>query len=130
MTAPTDRTVKVEGLARLTRTLKKAGADLKDLKDAHQRAGRTVAAAAQPRAPRGPTGKLAGSVRATKQAKRARVVAGSSAVPYAAPIHWGWPARHIAARPFISEAATDTEPIWTAAYRDDVEKALAEVKGA
>jgi uncharacterized protein YcsI (UPF0317 family) len=129
MTAPEHQTVRVEGLDRLIRTLKKAGRDISDLTEAHARAGRTVAAAAIGRVPRR-TGKLAATIRPAKQARRARVMAGRAAVPYAGPIHWGWPARHISSQPFVSEAATATEPEWTADYRDEVVAALAKVKGA
>lgn len=119
----------VEGLDRLVRTMRKCGSDLDDLKDASRRAGDIVVRAAQARAPRR-TGRLAGSIRAARQARRVRVSAGRSSVPYAGPIHWGWPARHIRAQPFISEAATETETQWVEAYRRDVAHAVDQVKGA
>jgi hypothetical protein len=128
VTTPAARTVRVEGLDNLLRTLKRARIDISDLKDANAKAGRTVASAAGFRVPRR-SGALANTIRAAKQAKRARVVAGKAAVPYAGPIHWGWPARHISSQPFISEAAQATEPIWTADYRAELQSALAKVKG-
>ena len=76
------------------------------------------------------TGRLAGNIRPAKQAQRARIMAGSSGVPYAGPIHWGWPARNIAENPFISRAAQATEPEWTQAYLEDVQAALDRVRGA
>jgi Bacteriophage HK97-gp10, putative tail-component len=121
--------VRVEGLNRLIRTLDKASAEVAELKDAHQRAGEVVASEARSRAPRR-TGALANTIRSARQARRARVQVGTRGVPYAAPIHWGWPARGIAANPFVSEAAQDTESRWTAGYHDDVQKALDKVKGA
>lgn len=121
--------VRVEGLARLSRTLKQCAGDVQDLKDAHAKAGAIVADAAKAGAPRR-SGALAGSVRAAKQARRARVMAGGARVPYAAVIHWGWPAHSIEANPFISEAAQQTQSRWYDAYVDDVKAALAKVKGA
>ena len=121
-------TVHIEGLAQLVRTLQRAGVDITELKDAHRNAGDIVAREAEARAPR-VSGDLAGSIRAARQVRRARVQAGTSRVPYAGPIHWGWPARRIAAQTFMSDAAQATEPRWTAQYREDVERALANVKG-
>lgn len=121
--------IQIEGLAALVRSLQRAGVDLSELKDATRAAGEIVAREAEARAPRR-SGALAGSVRAMRQVRRARIQAGTSRVPYAGPIHWGWPARHIGAQPFVSDAAQATEPQWTAQYVKDVEAALAKVKGA
>lgn len=127
MTAETG--IRVEGLNMLVRTMRKAGKDLDDLKDAHAKAGAIVANYAADIAPRR-SGKLAGSIRAAKQVRRARVQAGRASVPYAAPIHWGWPRRGIEANPFLSHAAQATEPTWRPAYERAVQEALDKVKGA
>lgn len=124
-----DEGVRVEGLNNLVRTLKRAGEDISALKDAHKRAGEIVAAEAEAIAPRR-SGKLAGSIRAAKQVRRARVQAGRASVPYAGPIHWGWPARGVEPQPFMSIAARNTEPRWTKQYAEDVQAALDKVKGA
>jgi hypothetical protein len=121
--------VRIEGLTTLTRTMRKAGEDLGDLKNANARAAAIVVSAAAGMAPRR-SGALASSIRGTRAAGRARVQAGRASVPYAAPIHWGWPARHIAANPFLSDAARATEGQWLPLYLADVEKALDGVKGA
>lgn len=120
--------IRIEGLDALARSMRKAGVDIEELKSAHTRAGEIVAARAEQLAPRR-SGKLAGSIRAMRQVKRARIVAGRASVPYAAPIHWGWPARGIEANPFISQAAQETEAEWTAAYLADVQTALDNVRG-
>lgn len=120
--------VRIEGLDELARSMRKAGVDIDELKDAHWRAASIVAARAAQIAPQR-TGKLAGSIRAARQVKRARVMAGRTSVPYAAPIHWGWPAHNISANPYMSNAAQQTEPEWTAAYLADVQAALDKVKG-
>jgi hypothetical protein len=121
-------TVEVEGLARLQSTLRRAELDLGDLKDANARAGAMVAQWAAVRAPRR-TGRLGMSVRSARQAKAAVIVAGSASVPYAGPIHWGWPARHITAQPWISDAAVETQPSWLPVYAGDIQRVLDTVRG-
>src|SRR6188508_1995954 len=103
--------VKVEGARQLRATLRKAGDDLGDLQRIHATVSRIVAARAASNAPR-VSGALAGSVRGSQAKTRAIVRAGGARVPYAGPIHWGWPRRNIAATLFASRAATDTEPTW------------------
>lgn len=115
-------TVRVVGARELRRSLKRAGLDVTDLKDANYAVGELVARAAAPRAPVR-TGRLAGSLRSSRAAGRARVLAGGAAVPYAGPIHWGWEARNIAPHPFIRDAAQSTEAVWLPVY----EAALAEI---
>jgi len=124
-----DEGVRVEGLDNLIRTLKRAGKDVSELKEAHARAGAIVAAEAEVIAPRR-SGKLAGTIRAARQVRRARVQAGRANVPYAGPIHWGWPARNIEPQPFLSIAARSTESRWVDQYTRDVQAALDKVKGA
>lgn len=46
-----------------------------------------------PRVPVGPTGKLKASGRFTGQKRRGVVKFGGKRVPWAAPMHWGWPRR-------------------------------------
>lgn len=120
--------VKVDGLRRLQRELRAAGASLDDLKTANAKAGKIVADEGGRRAPkRG--GALAGSGRPGRAAGRATVVFGSAAVPYAGPIHWGWPARNIAPHPFVVDAAEATRPEWLDAYADDLQHIADEVGG-
>jgi uncharacterized protein YcsI (UPF0317 family) len=120
--------VQVEGLNELIRTMKRAEVDITELKDAHHDAGMIVAAYAQAIAPRR-SGRLAASIRSTKQVRRARIQAGRASVPYAGPIHWGWPARHIQAQPFLTDAAQATESTWLPVYLQAVDTALAQIRG-
>lgn len=121
--------VQIDGLARLRRALAQLDDDLAgELKDANGRAGAVVVPAAAGRAPRR-SGRLAASGRANRAGGRASVSFGSAAVPYAGPIHWGWPARGIAAQPFAVEGAEATRPVWEAAYVADVEALLDKVAG-
>jgi hypothetical protein len=83
-----------------------------------------VAAAAAPRA----TGHLAGSHRALPASgNRIRIVAET---PYAAPIHWGWPAHGIRRRPWIVATwLRDRRPLDKAAeaVQGDIDKAAGRI---
>jgi len=121
-------TVQVLGAKELRKTLKQAGEDLGDLKDVHQAVGNMIVSVARGLAP-SRTGALAGSIRAGRLAGGVTVRAGSGSIPYAGPIHWGWPARGIKAQPFLSDAATTTESQWVELYQAEVEKILDRVEG-
>lgn len=121
--------VEVDGARELRRSMKRAGADLGDLKDANQRAGQTVANAAGGLAPRR-SGALAGAIRASRAVSSVTVKAGGARVPYAGPIHWGWPLRNIAAQPFLSDAATGTEPQWLPQYEKEIADIVDRIEGA
>lgn len=119
--------VQIIGARQLRRTLRAAGQDMSDLKRVHAEVGRIVVAASS--APTR-TGKLAASIRAGAAATSATVRAGGARVPYAGPIHWGWPARGITAQPFLTEAAQQTEPRWTEVYLTEVNRIIDQVTGA
>lgn len=120
--------VRIEGAARLRRTLRQAGVDVKRLTAINRQAASIVADAATPTAPRR-TGRLAASVRAGATTRAGVVRAGRSVVPYAGPIHWGWPARGIQPQPWIQQAAQATEDQWVSEYMDHVDAVLREVRG-
>jgi hypothetical protein len=120
--------VQVDGARELRRTLKAAGDDLEDLKAANLQAAQIAAEAARARAPR-VTGQLAGDIRASGTKPAGTIRAGRKKIPYAGPIHWGWPARGIEARPYITEGAQATESIWVPLYQELMDEALAKVKG-
>jgi hypothetical protein len=121
--------VEVQGLRTLRKNLKAAGVSLQDLKDAHAAVARVVVAAAAPRVPVR-TGRLAGTLRGAGQQGAAVVSAGRAAVPYAGPIHWGWPARGIKAQPFIQDAAVASREQWTGTYLSALEKIIDSIEGA
>lgn len=121
--------IRVEGGRELRASLKRAGRDLNDLKDAHKEAADLVTSASKPGTPHGKTGKLAGSLRGAGTASAAIIRAGGARVRYAGVQHFGWPARHIRPRPWITEAAQRTEPTWTHLYEDAVEDVLATIRG-
>lgn len=120
--------VEVEGARQLRRTLRQAGDDLGDLKDANKRAAEIAAAGALRNAPRR-SGALAGDIRAAGTKTAGVVRAGRKRLPYAGPIHWGWPARGIEAQPYLTEGAQQTESVWVPMYEKELDEALAKVKG-
>lgn len=124
----------VEGGARLRRTLKQSGSDLEELKDANKQAADIVHKRGRGTAPRR-SGALAASMRVGATKTQGVIRAGNNrktatGVPYANVIHWGWPKRNIAAQPWLSEAAEDTQEEWIDVYSDLVEAAINKVKGA
>ena len=126
---PLDVTFRVEGLAKLQRELKQAGEDVQDLKDASTKAAQIVLAEAKRTAPVR-TGALKKSLRKSVTKTSAGVLGGKAlVVPYAQPIHWGWPKRGIRPNPWVSRAAVMTQAQWLPAYIAEIDKATAKVKG-
>ena len=119
----------VRGAKELRRSLKQAGEDLADLKQVNKRVGDLVIGAARPRVPIR-SGALAASLRPAAAAAKVTIRAGSARVPYAGPIHWGWPGHHISANPFLSDAATSTEETWVGYYFDELQAVVNKVEGA
>lgn len=128
----TDGIYQAEGAARLRKTLRAAGDDLADLKMAHGMAGMIVAAEGVHAAPRRPgSNLLASTVRFGATKTSATIRAGNNTtVPYALPIHWGWPARNIRAQPWLTEAAQQTEPQWLPHYEQAITRAVNKIEGA
>lgn len=125
--------VKIEGMRNLRRTLKQAGDDLTELKEVNKAAAEIAATRAKGWAPI-VSGQLAATVRSSGTKTAGIVRAGnnrksSTGVPYAAPIHWGWPARNIKANPFLSYSAQATEPRWLKLYENYIDKTLGKIRG-
>lgn len=123
--------IRVEGGARLRRTLRKAGADMKDLTRLHRRVGNIIVPRAVALAPVGPEagGHIKNTIRATAAQRHSTIRAGGKTRPYGPPVHWGWRARGVEAHPWISQAAQDTEPQWASEFMDGVLSILDQVKG-
>ena len=103
-----DKALMVVGQKRFVQTMRKAGADMDDLKEVNRAAAQIALPAVRNLAPRGKTGRLAGSLR-VGATKRAGVIrAGRKAVPYAGPVNYGWPARHIKPRLFVNNGVAST----------------------
>lgn len=103
MAAPTAR-IQVTGAKELRRALKRMDADLKDLTRINKSAAEIVARTARERAPV-LTGRLRNTIKVGATRTRGTVSAGNRGnVPYAGPIHFGWPQRNISPQPFIYDA--------------------------
>lgn len=66
------------------------------------------------------SGLLRSTIRAAGQKAGAVVRAGTGSVPYAAPIHFGWPGRNIAPAPFLYDALDDRRAEVLAVYQSRV----------
>ena len=110
--------------------MRKAGADMKELKEVNRRTADIAKPEAVARAPRGRTGKLAGSIRVGATQKAGIIRAGRKTAPYAGPINYGWPARHIKPRTFVNDAVASTEGQWAKEYEQFVKKTMNQIKGA
>lgn len=124
--------VKVEGLPRLRKTLRAAGADMKDLSKLNKEAANTVVPVAKALAPVGDpkNGHIRNTIRAGATQKAGIIRAGNKKLPYGGVQHFGWPARGIQAKPWISIAAKQTEPQWVQNYFDGLTKVINKIEGA
>ena len=120
--------VEVVGGARLRRTLRRAGVDVKRLTALNREAAETVLPTATSTAPRA-SGRLATTGRTGATTRAGLIRFGSKRLPYAGPIHYGWPARNIAPQPWATEAAQRTEGAWTDVYQQGIESLLASIQG-
>lgn len=116
MAAPKSAPIQVVGLTEFKAAMRRMGGDLKDLTAINKRAAETVADEGRSRAPH-VSGNLAGTIRAganqtwgyvkagnNKKKRKGKSTHESGAVPYAGPIHFGWPAHGISPNPFLYEA--------------------------
>ena len=97
---------KVDGLKELQKEIRKTeDVELKkSLRLANKEAAQVVADQAKVEVPRR-SGRLARSIGTQASQTSAFVKAGTAArVPYAGPIHFGWPKRNIRPQPFLYEA--------------------------
>jgi len=114
--------------AKLQKALKEVGPEMvAELKEGNKALGEIVAERARQIVPVR-TGALQKTIKATKSAGGARVNAGTpsltSKVPYAGPIHWGWPARSIESQPFLSDALDEVKDEVIEAYNDMISDLL------
>lgn len=127
---PESLTIKVENLSRLAGALRKFGEEgaPQRLGVIHRVIAEAVADKASGKAPR-LSGRLAGSIRATASPTRADIRAGGAGIPYAMPIHWGWPKRNIRKQPFLFDALRDMRPEIERAYEDGITQLADEFNG-
>lgn len=125
---------RIEGLSQLTRKLRAFDADIgKDVKEINRAAAEEIATLARSKAPIGTEerdehpGQLLLSVRAGSTLASGFVTVGGANIPYANPIHWGWPAHGIAPQPFLREAALEGEPAVVRQYEYGMQALIAKV---
>lgn len=117
--------VRVEGGRELRRRLRRVEGGLDRLKAAHRQVASTVLGAARPGTPH-VTGTLASSGRSSGTNTLSVIRYGGARVPYAGPIHYGWPARNIQAQPWLLTAARASEPAWLSTYNESVRRLVEE----
>ena len=118
--------VTVTGAREFRAAMTRMGADLKDMTAIHKRVAEIVADQSRHIVPY-LGGALSGSIKSTATRTRGRVQAGSRSVPYAGPIHFGWPARNIKASPFLWDALEDKESEVVDKYEQFVEALVEKV---
>lgn len=114
--------VRIDGLRKTISRMSKAGTDAEDMKDLMHSLGEIVVKGAQ--VPNR-SGKLATTIRAGRGKTKAVVRAGGARAPYAAVIHYGWPARQIARQPFLTDALTRRHGQIFAALESGIDALLA-----
>ncbi len=130
----TDVSIRLEGADELRRVLKSIGDTglLNALATANENAAEIVVDDANPQVPMR-TGALKNSMRASGTSRSGRAIAGSSAIPYAAAIHWGRKRGNVGRPPgnrmgrnpivrraFLWDAAQRTVPRIEPEYRNEI----------
>jgi hypothetical protein len=115
--------VTVKGLKEVETTLKKLGKDLESNTGLNKELSETLASKASAMAPV-LTGALASSVKGNPSDKKAQILAGSAAVPYAGVQEYGWPERNIQAQPYLNPAVYNNMGWIVAKYNDSIHDAI------
>jgi HK97 gp10 family phage protein len=114
--------IQIEGLKETQAALRAVSNDLKtEMKPTHLKAAQIIVDGSKRYVPVR-SGKLAASIRAAATQTGGRVRAGFAAVPYAGPIHFGWPARRIKPQPFIYDAMDDRRAEVLKVYADRISR--------
>jgi len=112
--------VEVEGARELRRALLELGYDVaNDLKTVNLEGAEQVLEVALRRVPVR-TGRLRDTVRASATKTRGSIRAGFKRIPYAGPVHFGWPARNIQPNPFLYDAMDERRDEVVQAYSDNI----------
>lgn len=118
---PAPLAIKVSGLREAIAAAKTLDAKLpKELVRIARDAAKLVVPIAQSLVPR-QSGALGSTIRVGATARSAVVKVGTPAVPYAGPIHWGWPRRNIEPQPFLVDALALAQPEIVEQYARDLE---------
>ncbi|MCM3577449.1 hypothetical protein M3686_04780 [Micrococcus luteus] len=121
----------IQGGKELRRSLRRAGADLKDLSKINRAAVAIVLPVARTTAPMGPAagGHIRDTLRTGATQTRGEIRAGNKSKPYGPILQWGWRARGIEPHTWVVEAAKTTEAQWLALYERELVNLLNSVKG-
>jgi hypothetical protein len=115
--------ISITGVKEVLDSLKKLGRDLESNLELNKELSTTLSQKASALAPR-LTGALASSVVGNPSAEKAQILAGSTAVPYAGVIEYGWPAKNREARPYLNPAVNNNMGYIIEKYNDSIEKAI------
>lgn len=113
--------IEVVGAKQLRREMKQLGEDMAQLTEVNRQAAEPVASTARSLVPV-LSGRLGNTIAVKATRTRALVQAGGRLVPYAGPIHFGWPAHNIAPQPFLYDALDKRADDVQRAYADHVER--------
>ena len=124
--------IDIDGLKELLSALRKIDPELKlEVKTINRDAARPVFQQALQLVPVR-SGRLQRSIRILASQRAGRVAAGKKLVPYAGPIHFGWPARHIAPNLFLFKALDRRRlqvlQVWEKGIDRVIEKAMRRTK--
>lgn len=113
--------VRVEGLSKLNRGLRKSGADVQRMNDLMHAIGLAVVQAANVPIK---TGRLKSTLRAGKGRTKAVVRMGGARAPYAGVIEYGWQARGISSSMAVNNARDSRKAESQRMIREGVDKIL------
>ncbi len=116
--------LEIDGLRDVQKAMRNFSDDSRnDMKETHRRAGQIVVDGAARLVPVR-SGALLASLKSAPTQRQGRVRVGSAAVPYAGPIHFGWPARNIQPNPFIYEVLDGRRQEVYALYADRISQLI------
>lgn len=116
--------IEISGLKEAQKALRTLSKESRDkMKETHRKAGQIIVEAATPLVPR-ETGALLASIKSAPLQRQGRVRLGSAALPYAGPIHFGWPARNIKPNPFIYEVLDGRRAEVSRLYEDRINQLI------
>lgn len=121
-----DRGGKIEiiGLKEAQKALRTLSKESRDkMKETHRKAGQIIVDAATPLVPL-ESGALLASIKSAPLQRQGRVRIGSASLPYAGPIHFGWPARNIKPNPFIYEVLDGRRAEVSRLYEDRINRLI------
>lgn len=115
--------VVVSGIENVQALLSKVSKDIENNSELNKKVSSIVAKNASAIAPK-LSGALASSIVGNGSSERAQVVAGSSAVPYAGVIEYGWPQRGREAKPYLRPAVNNNMKQIVQEYSEGIDKAI------